>query len=38
MGVVKTLKALSAIPKEKRSKPVIEKIDTLSEFILIHHH
>jgi hypothetical protein len=37
MGVVKALKALSAIPKEKRSKSVIEKIDTLSEFILIHH-
>jgi hypothetical protein len=37
MGVVKTLKALSAIPKEKRSKSVIDKIDNLSEFILIHH-
>jgi hypothetical protein len=37
MGVVKTLKALSAIPEEKRSKSVLEKIDALSEFILIHH-
>ncbi len=37
MGVVKSLKALSAIPKEKRSKSIIDKIDTLSEFILIHH-
>ncbi len=37
MGVVKTLKALSAIPKEKRSKSVTEKINTLSEFILMHH-
>ncbi|HRZ43161.1 MAG TPA: hypothetical protein P5228_10715 [Bacteroidales bacterium] len=37
MGVVKSLKALSAIPKEKRSKSVTDKIETLSEFILIHH-
>jgi hypothetical protein len=37
MGAVKTLKALSAIPEEKRSKSAKEKIDALSEFILIHH-
>ncbi|MBP1637317.1 MAG: hypothetical protein H6Q18_106 [Bacteroidetes bacterium] len=37
MGVVKALKALSAIPKEKRSQSVTEKIDTLSGFMLIHH-
>ena len=37
MGVVKSLKALSAIPKGKRDKSVIEKIQTLSEYMLIHH-
>lgn len=37
MGVVKALKALSAIPKEKRGQSVIDKIDDLSEFMLIHH-
>lgn len=37
MGVVKALKALSAIPKEKRSKSVTDKIDALSGFILVHH-
>lgn len=37
MGVVKALKALSAIPKENRNKFVKDKIDTLSEFILVHH-
>jgi len=37
MGVVKALKALSAIPKDERSKSVTDKIDSLSEFVLIHH-
>ncbi|MBI9013140.1 MAG: terpene cyclase/mutase family protein [Clostridiales bacterium] len=37
MGVVKSLKALSAIPKEMRSDAVTAKIDELVEFILIHH-
>lgn len=37
MGVVKTLKALSAIPKEKRDNKVQEKIDSLSEYLLKHH-
>jgi len=37
MGVVKSLKALSAIPKEQRTSSVAEKIQTLSEYMLIHH-
>lgn len=37
MGVVKSLKALSAIPEEMRSDAVKAKIDELVEFILIHH-
>jgi hypothetical protein len=37
MGVVKSLKALSAIPKEKRNNSVKEKIQTLAEYMLIHH-
>lgn len=37
MGVVKSLKALSEIPVEKRSEQVNKKIDELVEFILIHH-
>jgi hypothetical protein len=37
MGVVKSLKALSAIPTEKRNKTVNEKIQTLAEYVLIHH-
>ncbi len=37
MGIVKSLKALSAIPKEIRSEAVKAKIDELVEFILIHH-
>ncbi len=37
MGVVKSLKALSAILKEQRNKAVKEKITILSEYILIHH-
>jgi hypothetical protein len=37
MGVVKSLKALSAIPKEKRNSSVKETIQTLSEYMLIHH-
>jgi len=37
MGIVKSLKALSAIPIELRSDDVKTKIDELVEFILIHH-
>jgi hypothetical protein len=37
MGVVKSLKALSAIPKEMRSDVISRKIDELVEFILLHH-
>lgn len=37
MGVVKSLKALSAIPEEKRNASENEKIATLCEYLLIHH-
>jgi hypothetical protein len=37
MGVVKTLKALAAIPIENRDILVREKIEFLSEFLLKHH-
>lgn len=37
MGVVKALKALSAIPEEKRSQAVKDTISAASEFLLIHH-
>ncbi len=37
MGVVKTLKALAAIPEEKRSKDVRQTIGQAAEFILMHH-
>lgn len=37
MGVVKTLKAFSAIPAKQRSKKVNQKIEKLAEFMLIHH-
>ncbi len=37
MGVIKSLKALAAIPKEKRSKQVEEKIKSLVEYFLEHH-
>ncbi len=37
MGVVKSLKALAAIPPKKRSKAAKAKIAELAEFILIHH-
>ena len=37
MGVVKALKALSAIPVERRSPLVDQTIDELVEFLLIHH-
>ena len=36
MGVVKSLKALSAIPKEQRNVSEKEKIETLCEYMLIH--
>lgn len=37
MGVVKVLKALSAIPMERRSKRTQETIDKGTEFMLVHH-
>lgn len=37
MGVVKSLKALSEIPKNKRSKEVRKTIDDAVEYLLIHH-
>ena len=37
MGVVKALKAFSAIPAKQRSQEVNEKVLELSEFMLIHH-
>jgi hypothetical protein len=37
MGVAKSLKALAAIPAKKRGKKVKEKIEELSEFVLVHH-
>ncbi len=37
MGVVKILKALSAIPKEKRTVEVNDTIQKAVEFMLIHH-
>lgn len=37
MGIVKSLKALAAIPEEERSGAVKTKIEELAEFILIHH-
>lgn len=37
MGVVKTLKALSAIPVSQRTTEVAETINKAIEFLLIHH-
>lgn len=37
MGVVKSLKALAAIPKEKRNQATNEKITELTEYLLKHH-
>ena len=37
MGVIKSLKALSVIPEEKRNKEVKEKIKSLAEYFLQHH-
>lgn len=37
MGVVKSLKALSAIPKSQRNKQINEKIDLLADYIFKHH-
>ncbi|MEA5048833.1 MAG: nitrogen fixation protein NifH [Eubacteriales bacterium] len=37
MGVVKTLKALGAIPESNRSRQVKDTIDQAAEFLLIHH-
>ena len=37
MGVVKALKALAAIPVEKRSDAVKSTIETAAEYLLIHH-
>jgi hypothetical protein len=36
MGVVKSLKALSSIPRDKRNNEVNERIETLAEYLLIH--
>jgi hypothetical protein len=37
MGVVKSLKALSEIPENKRNKGVKKTIDNAVEYLLIHH-
>jgi len=37
MGVVKALKALSAVPAEKRSQEINDMIERAAEFLLIHH-
>jgi len=37
MGVVKTLKALAEIPKDKRSEGVKNTIEIGAEYILVHH-
>ncbi len=37
MGVAKSFKALVAIPKEKRSKEIKDKIIEFAEYFLIHH-
>ena len=37
MGVVKALKAFSAIPEEKRTQAVQDTIHKAAEFLLIHH-
>ena len=37
MGAVKALKALSAIPEDRRTQAVKDTIDKAAEFMLIHH-
>lgn len=37
MGLVKTLKAFSVIPIEQRTDAINNKINTLAEFLLMHH-
>lgn len=37
MGVIKVLKALSAVPIERRTKEINDTIQKSTEFILIHH-
>ena len=37
MGVAKTLKALAAIPENKRSPEISNKLSELAEYFLIHH-
>lgn len=37
MGVVKALKALSAIPEERRTAAVNDTIEKATEFMLLHH-
>lgn len=36
MGIVKTLKALSVVPAEKRSREINDMIERAAEFLLIH--
>lgn len=37
MGVVKALKALAAVPKEKRTAEINDTVQKAAEFMLIHH-
>lgn len=37
MGVAKALKALAAIPPDRRTPAVVAKIDQLTEYFLLHH-
>lgn len=37
MGIVKTLKALSAVPKEQRTGKINNTVQKAAEFMLIHH-
>lgn len=37
MGVIKALKALSAVPLQKRTADMNDTIDKTSEFLLLHH-
>jgi hypothetical protein len=37
MGVIKSLKALSAIPKNKRNKKIEDTISKACDYVLVHH-